>query len=124
MTTDPSVQEAYERGLREGTARARGLTFQEVETHFDLTRRQIEYLIEKGGLRPSGGGVMGRQRYFDATEQEVLSILTRLVTAGWSVEKARPIAREVVDLGLETVRLPGGVVLTFPDLEEEGDTPS
>lgn len=96
----------------------RSLTYREVVQKYGLTRRQVEYLIEKGGLRPMGGGY-GRERLFDETEQRVLSILRRLIAAGWSVERARPVAREMADLGIETARLPGDVIVTIPMIEEE-----
>lgn len=97
------------------------ITFREACHKHRLTRRQVDYLIQKGGLKPTGGG-HGRERTFDPCEQRVLDVLTRLVAAGWAIDKARPIAREVAELGLENVRLPGNVTVTIPPSQQEVDT--
>lgn len=96
------------------------VSFREVCKRYGLTRRQVEYLIEKGGVRATGGGY-GHERTFDEREVRVLETLRRLMAAGWKVEAARPIAREIAVLGRQNVRLPGNVIVTLPPSDEEGE---
>lgn len=61
------------------------------------TRRQLEYWVEKGWVRPDAHAAeRGRPRIFSGREMTVLSAMVRLVAAGFPAAKAAVIARKAV----------------------------
>jgi len=59
-----------------------------------ITRRQLSYWIEKGWLRPAGGGGQGNPFTLPPDEITVARAMVRLTGAGLSPEVACRVARE------------------------------
>jgi DNA-binding transcriptional MerR regulator len=87
-----------------------------------LTRRQLEYWVEKGFVVPAGPPSRGHPRVFSGAELRVLAVMGRLAAAGLPAELAARAARAAAELAAEAgadraaVRLGDGIFLEISDV--------
>lgn len=97
-----------------------------------VSYRQLDHWIRKGYLHavsydwkdrvvPSGGS--GNRRELKEGEMAVLTLMVRLMKAGFEVHSAAIIARRVILFQLDSIALDGGITISFnkeiPDAPEE-----
>jgi hypothetical protein len=84
-----------------------------------LTRRQLEYWVEKRFIFPAGEPARGHPRTFTDTEKRVLKTMARLVKAGLPAGLAAEAARAAVlmagDGAVPRVKLGDGIVIEVMD---------
>ncbi len=61
-----------------------------------VSRRQLEYWVEMGWVRPAEARISGHPRSFSDAERKVLALLVRLTAAGLPARVAAPVARGAV----------------------------
>lgn len=80
-----------------------------------ITYRQLDYWTRVGLLRPAGGAApgTGHSRRYSESEVDVARTGKRLLDAGFTVDAALKLARQLVESGVP-VRLAHGLVVIDP----------
>jgi DNA-binding transcriptional MerR regulator len=83
--------------------------------HAGLTYRQVDHWTRRGYLKPyREADGSGSQREFLISEAEVARWMARLDAAGFKLEAAATLARQIRDDGQTQILLGDGILLTVP----------
>ncbi|MCC5574537.1 MerR family transcriptional regulator [Microtetraspora sp. AC03309] len=83
------------------------------------TKRQLDFWVRQGYLKPVARGGSGHPREWPRTEKQVAHLMGRLVAAGFTAAAAADVARVAVTVGGDPVNvdvvLAAGLTLTVDD---------